>query len=103
LSEIHQAAFEYREVQYLFAMRLLAWPTHEVTISRIFVHPFCMYLPTPGENDCQVKRSIIHYSAHARALLASPSGTAFAPTASLIRPSLAPQTAEARYHRGQFF
>jgi hypothetical protein len=35
-----------------------------------------MYLPTPGENDCLVKRSIIQYSGARSSIPRPPSGTA---------------------------
>jgi hypothetical protein len=40
---------EYRGLRYFLLCDFKAWLTHEVTIARTFVHPFCTCLPTPSE------------------------------------------------------
>jgi hypothetical protein len=40
---------EYRGLRYFLPRDFKAWPTHEVTIARTFVHLFCTWLPTSSE------------------------------------------------------
>jgi hypothetical protein len=92
----------YRGVRYFLPRDFKAWPTHEVTIARTFVHLFCTCLPTSSEKRGSVKRFAINDIGQRRGFLARHPGTVNRIDGSSFSYRSFPQTAATRNHCSDF-